>query len=172
MLEGTDLYSAYAPLMPQEEPVSSHQFTQQNQPATASPKPSPTTVQEEPVQTSAQQQSYPYDANQYNQYYSNEQKLLAIINELKKKQSTQSQQQTQSSSYFDKLAAKKKDVYKFLHSAFIIVFALAVHFLIHHYFKHYLDNNEVSFERELLLRILYPIGILFVAWNIMLLLKS
>ena len=69
-------------------------------------------------------------------------------------------------SYWDKLSQRKKDVWKFLQSGFIILFAISVHFLIDFLLKYYLQNNDVSFERELLLRILYPIVVVFIAWNI------
>lgn len=69
-------------------------------------------------------------------------------------------------SYWDKLSQRKKDIWKFLQSGFIILFAISMHFLIDFLLKYYLQNNDVSFERELLLRILYPIAVVFIAWNI------
>jgi len=183
MLEGTDLYSAYAPLIPVEQPkMASAAPVREREPEEEMPKSVPKAVL--PVPQSPQMQPQPqYNPNefnsQFNQYYDNEQKMLAIISELQKRNTTQSATSQKNSaavtsagpSYFDRLASKKKDLVKFLHSALIIIFALSVHFLIHHYFGWYLSNNDVSFERELILRLLYPIGILFIGWNIMLIFK-
>jgi len=200
MLEGTDLYSAYAPLMPMEghpmplygeddhmgnvapvrevkkKPSSS---ARQQQEPTLPPPQAPAPPPPPPAQP--QPQYNPNDFNsQFNQYYDNEQRMIAVINELQKRNTATApaaqprhskEEKSSEPSYFDRLGSKKKDVIKFLHSALIIVFALAVHFLIHHYFTWYVSNNDLSFERELMLRLLYPIGILFVAWNIMLIFK-
>jgi len=183
MLEGTDLYSAWAPLIPTAE-QQPYQTTAaaalQEKEKDADDIPAPARKSSVAVQpTPPPQPQYnpsEFNSGQFNQYYDNEQKMLAIINELQKRNAAQtsaSQKQSaaQGPSYFDRLASKKKDLIKFLHSALIIIFALSVHFLIHHYFGWYLSNNDVSFERELILRLLYPIGILFIGWNIMLIFK-
>lgn len=69
--------------------------------------------------------------------------------------------------YWDKLGQKKKDVWRFLQSGLIILFAISIHYLIDHLMRWYLTNNDVSFEREMLLRLLYPVAVIFIAWNIM-----
>lgn len=68
--------------------------------------------------------------------------------------------------YWEKLSIKKKDIWKFMQSGFIILFAISVHYFIDFILKYYLSNYDISFERELFLRILYPIAVLFIAWNI------
>jgi len=154
MLEGTDLYSAWSPLI--EEPKAAEPVikkTEQPPPAASTP------------------QSLEFSQG-FNEQYEKEQKLLAVINELKRRQATTTPVSPSSGpSYWDKLQAKKKELVKFLQSALIIVFALSVHFLIHHYFTQYIASNDVSFERELILRVLYPVGVAFIAWNVMLIYK-
>ena len=197
MLEGTDLSSAYGLLTMHDtgdihqqdssavrdvrdtvdvkainsstkKYVSEPQQNIQQTPQVVQPQP--------PIQQSLQQSNVPtYNANQFNQYFNNEQKMVSMMNELRQRQAAAvaaSSSSQSSTNYFDKLASKKKDLMKFLHSAFIIIFALSVHFLLSHYFSWYLENRDVSFERELILRLLYPIGILFIAWNIMLVIKG
>ncbi len=164
MLEGTDLYSAYGPLTPQFEEIQ-----QQVAPSVSNKTPSPTKPTPQPAPQEVAAPTPLYDASAYNSQYSKEQQLLTIINEMKKRQGSANAQSGES--YFDKLVARKKEVFKFIHSALIIVFALAIHFLVSHYFDHYLKHNDVSFEREIILRVLYPISIIFIAWNIMLIFK-
>ncbi len=184
MLEGTDLYSAYAPLI-QPEQHSMPMYTEEVPPMKES-KSVPSRQSEHNSQEPKVSAPIPptppasYAApnefnNQFNQYYDNEQRMLAVINELQKRNAAQQGGRVSETkaepSYVDRLGSKKRDVVKFLQSALIIVFALSVHFLINHYFTWYLSNNDVSFEREVLLRLLYPIGILFVGWNLMLIFK-
>ena len=69
-------------------------------------------------------------------------------------------------SYFDKLFSKKRDLWKAIQLALIIALAMSIHFIIDHYLKKYFTNNDLSFERELLIRMLYPIGIIFIIWNL------
>ena len=182
MLEGTELNFAYSPLSsssafneepafvpqePQEKapPAKSHksQSLQQvmQQAAAASSQPPVT----QPVMT--QQTQMMYDpgmfSSGFNRQYDQEQRMMALINEYKKRQAVS---KASEETYWDKLGSKKKEVYKFLQSALIIMFAISVHFLISHYFNKYLEANDLSFERELALRILYPVAILFIAWNI------
>ena len=68
-------------------------------------------------------------------------------------------------SYFDKLFSKKRELWKALQIALIIILALSLHVLIDYYMKMYFSNNALSFERDLLIRLLYPIGIIFLLWN-------
>jgi len=170
MLEGTDLYSAYAPLMPtaKEEPIMMASS------GDAIDTHAPQQQMESSKQYAADPPANPTmsTAASFHEQYEKEQKLIAIINELKKRQAAAvSGGGGSGPSYWDKLMAKKKDIIKFLQSALIIVFALSVHFLISHYFQQYISSNDVSFERELILRLLYPIGIVFIAWNVMLIFK-
>ena len=92
---------------------------------------------------------------------------------MKKRKEDQSQnnQGNNNSSYFDKLFSKKKELGKILQFTLIIVLGLSIHYLIDHYLINYINNNDMSFERQLFLRILYPIGILFILWNLKVFIK-
>jgi len=69
-------------------------------------------------------------------------------------------------SYFEKLCNKKKDLGKLIQFTLIIVLGLSIHYLIDYYLTNYISNNDFSFERKLILRLLYPFTILFILWNL------
>jgi hypothetical protein len=83
-------------------------------------------------------------------------------------QQRQMQQQNYSNntSYIDRLISAKKDVWKAVQVALIIILALSVHFILDHYLKIYFSSQDLSFERELMTRLLYPLGALFLLWNL------
>ena len=93
-----------------------------------------------------------------------EAKIALLVNELKKQQKLTANMQQQSS-YLDKLFAKKKDVLKIVQFSLIIVLAMSIHFIIDHYLKYYIKNNDLTFERELIIRLIYPLSIIFIIWN-------
>jgi hypothetical protein len=93
-----------------------------------------------------------------------EAKIALLVNELKKQQKLTANMQQQSS-YLDKLFAKKKDVLKIIQFSLIIVLAMSIHFIIDHYLKYYIKNNDLTFERELIIRLIYPLSIIFIIWN-------
>jgi hypothetical protein len=68
--------------------------------------------------------------------------------------------------YFDKLFSRKKDFLKLLQWVLIVLLAIAIHGFIKYYLYQYLSNGDFSFEREIVIRALYPLGILFVLWNL------
>lgn len=152
MLEGTDLMSAYQTLSSKEESYE-----------TASPININTPIKEEkPIQIQ----------NQQNQINSNDQQLNMLVAQLKEKKAAananaQAQPvQVEQPSYFDKLFGKKKEVYKVLQLSLMITLGISIHFLIDHYLTKYLADNEMSFERQLILRLMYPLAVLFILWNL------
>jgi hypothetical protein len=152
MLEGTDLMSAYQTLSSKEESYE-----------TASPININTPIKEEkPIQIQ----------NQQNQLNSNDQQLNMLVAQLKEKKAAaaanaQAQPvQVEQPSYFDKLFGKKKEVYKVLQLSLMITLGISIHFLIDHYLTKYLADNEMSFERQLILRLMYPLAVLFILWNL------
>ncbi len=92
-------------------------------------------------------------------------KIEILVNELKKQQRIAAHMQQQSS-YIDKMFAKKKDVLKIIQFSLIIVLAMSIHFIIDYYIKYYIKNNDLTFERELILRLIYPVSVIFVIWNL------
>lgn len=113
-------------------------------------------------------QQYMFDGNVgLNKQFEQEQKINILVNELKRRKNAPAAVAAgDQEGYFDKLMNKKKDVIKFLQSGLIVLFAFSMHFVIDHYLKIYFENNDVSFEREIFIRLLYPVAIVFIAWNI------
>lgn len=97
-------------------------------------------------------------------------RVVMLMNELKKQQKLTQNIQSQSG-YLDKLFAKKKDVLRIIYFALIIVLAISLHFVFDHYIKYYLKNNDISFEREMIIRFLYPASLLFILWNMKVFMK-
>lgn len=124
-------------------------------------------------------QSPQYDLNIFNKQFEQEQRISALTAELQRQNQHQYYQkmlagQTQTvadDSYWDKLISKKKDVIKFIHSGLIILFAISLHFVVDFLLKNYIQTHEISYQREVGIRVLYPLGILFVAWNVITFLK-
>jgi hypothetical protein len=150
MLEGTDLMSAYQSLSGPAQYEDLYEPVQQKQ--------------EQPAPAMKKQQE---DIGLLNKQFETDQKLQALAAELKKKKEAAATPAAASEpSYFDKLFGKKKELYKILSLSLIITLGLSLHFLIDHYLTKYLAEHEMSFERQLLLRLLYPLGVLFILWNL------
>lgn len=141
MLEGTDLMSAY-------QSISSPQMDIDARPATPAEETKPQTL---PAQS-----------------FENDQKMMTLVAELKKKKAETSPVEP---SYFDKLFGKKKELLKLLQLALIVTLGISLHFLIDHYLNKYLADNEMSFERQLFIRLLYPLSIVFLLWNLRVFIK-
>lgn len=210
MLEGTDISSAYAPIMdnsfssnsapldmsyqdlvnqeiqqmvppkksqqqiPQVKMPSSNQ---QRPPIDLLPANNP--INQHLVQPAVQQVAQPkpqlpsFDASSFNKQFDTNQEAMR-----RRMQQQMQQQQMQQmmmpayayppheDGYWDKMVNKKKDIWKFMQSGLIILFAISIHFLIDFLLKHYLETHEISFERELFIRMIYPIAVIFIAWNI------
>jgi hypothetical protein len=93
-----------------------------------------------------------------------DQKIAVLLTELRKQQQLTSNMKQQSS-YLDKLFSKKKDLLRIIQLSLVVVLALSLHFIIDHYLKHYIESNDLTFERELIIRLLYPISLVFILWN-------
>lgn len=91
-------------------------------------------------------------------------RIALLLNELKKQQTITANMQEQTG-YIDRLFSKKKDMLKVFQLALIIVLAMSIHFIIDHYLRNYIKNNDFTFERELLIRLIYPFALLFILWN-------
>jgi len=193
MLEGTDLSSAYgSPLMQrggsmfeeEDEPqvvLPPSKNIKQSTPVQLLPQGNPIQQQLNNIQASQQQVheiKKPVTASQQPQQFNS-----AMFNrsfdmyQQEQQQRIQHQQQMQQvkqmsymhqqePSYWDKLSSKKKETGKFIQSALIILFAISLHVVIDFVLKHYLEAYDISWNRELAIRILYPLAILFLAWNI------
>lgn len=155
---GSDLYSAFTPLN-DNSPQNNLDIQQQNN-------------------LDIHQQNKQYTENDKdlgdpipeindNKQIIQEQKLLSILNDIKKqKQNIKKETDNNNISYLDKLFSKKKELLKLLQFSLIILLALSVHAIIDYYLKEYISNNDFTNERLILIRLLYPISIIFILWNL------
>ncbi len=107
-----------------------------------------------------------FDNAIYNKNLEQEHKIAILVNELKKQKEKQKYEYS-SDTYWDKLIYKRKELFKFIQSSFIILFAISLHLIIDHYIKYYVSKYDISPERELLIKLLYPVSVLFIAWNLL-----
>jgi hypothetical protein len=168
MLEGTDLFSAYQPLQgapiiekpmtPQMAPMVEHIERERAKPIEREP--------EQPV----------FNAELFNKQYEQEQRIVHAIQELKRQKeafntqlaTAQAQQPVvnEQHSYIEKLFSKKKELGRVLQYALIIALGLSIYYLIDEYIKYYINNNDVSLERQIIIKLLYPLSLLFILWNL------
>lgn len=131
---------------------------------------SPQQQQPPVVQSQKKKQQEPYyDASSFNKQFEQQQQVNAYLKQLQSQQYQQppmQMQQQESQGYFDKLFSKKKEFFKLIQWVLIIVLAISLHFIIKHYLKQYLSGSDLSPEREFMIRALYPIGVLFILWNL------
>lgn len=166
-LLGTELNFAYSPLgATSSSPYGENQmFFDESQ--EEMPMPKQEMQQKKPAVKQAAmpppQQPALYDSSTINKQYEQEQKLMNILTEIKKQKNMPVESQP---TYVDKLFSKKKEIWKFLQLALIVVLGLAIHNIVKYYMKYYISNNDLSTEREFFLRLLYPLAIIFVLWNL------
>lgn len=152
-LTGPSDFDLQKPSLYEEEPESPPPKSQSKQ------APAQAQVPVQAYATPAYSQAQPtYDTNQ-------DQKLIDLLKQIKQTP-PQAPVKTDNQSYFDKLFSKKKELWKALQVTFIILLAISIHFVIDHYLKVYINNTDLSFERELFIRLLYPIAIIFILWNL------
>jgi len=177
---GTDLFSAYSE--PESINVNQYDFDQRVANVSYSPEIEPQTqpIQEhQQVQQPIQQvqQQPPSKSMIYNQS-----ELLQDINEsalkeqmhvLKQEIETQKKQQQmqyresyEKKSLIDAIFNKKKEMIRFFSIALIIVLALSMHEIFSEFVKEYIDSNDLSKNKEITLKFLYPISIFILAWGI------
>lgn len=97
-------------------------------------------------------------------FMTSDQKLFILSNELQKQKEHFEQQKK--NNYFDKLLSKKKDIMKLLIISFIFLFALSLHGVIDFYLKKLFEENILGAGKEFIYRMLYPVTVLLVMWNI------
>jgi hypothetical protein len=152
MLEGTDLFAAY------------QSFQQEEAPAPLAPQGPPIKQEVQPT----------FNKELFNQQYEQEQRIAKAIQELKKQkesfnaalQAAPAPPQQEGVSYIDKLTSKKKELGRMLQYALIIALGLSIHFLVDEYIKYYIANNDVSIERQIIIKLLYPLSLVFIIWNL------
>lgn len=183
MLEGTDLMSAYQPINQSFAPANMYDDEPQKEHIAETPKPRKIQPQQQQQQQNQIMMSQPtqqmqdshntgvmYDAGNFNKQYEQEQRIMQALGELKKRKEEGISVSTQPS-YIDKLFAKKKELGRILQFALIIVLGMSLHYVIDYYLQNYISNSDLSFERQMFLRFLYPLSIIFILWNLKVFIK-
>lgn len=152
MLTGTDLASAYA--QDYDPSPKRDNFNQPNSfnPGNMQEAPQKKTEVANPVKN--------MDPN----FLTSDQKLHLISSELQKQK--EMFEMNKNNNYVDKLLSKKRDIIKLLTISFVVLFAISAHYFFEYYLRRYLEENALSSGKELLVRIAYPILVLFLLWNI------
>jgi hypothetical protein len=172
MILGTDLSEAY-------------EFAPSPSPQQQSPPPqimvAPPQSQQPNVRINqTQQQSQPkqtdplYNAEAINQQYNMEQAILRQAYAMANAKQQQSQPAAKATvetynnegGYLDMLGSKKKDMLKLIIIAVMILLAMSIHSFVTFWLKEYIVSSELSFRQELGVRLLYPVLVLFVLWNL------
>jgi hypothetical protein len=67
-------------------------------------------------------------------------------------------------SFWDKIARKKWEVFKYFVMSLIVVLALSIDHTVCHYMSSYISKGFFTETQELLIRIGYPVGIIVLIW--------
>lgn len=98
-----------------------------------------------------------------------EEKLHTLSQELQRQREYLEQQRV---GYFDKLISRRRDLLKLVMFCLIIILALSIHGTVKHYYRVFFDTNVMTGGKELLIRIAYPLAILFAMWNTRILIRN
>lgn len=69
-------------------------------------------------------------------------------------------------SYLDQLWEKRRAILKLCVLALVVMLAISSHATVWHYLTEFVNSNDLSEQKELALRIAYPVIVLFVLWHI------
>lgn len=70
-----------------------------------------------------------------------------------------------SESLIDRYASKKKDVFKLVNISFSVLLAMSVHFVAADIVRTYLRNNDFTYNKETIIKFMYPLGVLLIMWS-------
>lgn len=181
---GTDLYSAYSE--PETVDVNSFDFDKKVTNVEYSPnmsiEPEHQQHQQQQQQQQPQEQQLPRQIMQDKSSIYNQSELLQNINEselknqmqvLKKEIENQKRSKQieykesyEKKSMFDRVFSKQREMIRFFSIALIIVFAMSVHQTLSEMLKDYLENTNLSRNKETLLKFMYPVSLFVLAWII------
>ena len=91
------------------------------------------------------------------------------INSLKQEMKKQNNEPT---SLLDSYVKRKKDMYKIVLIAMLIVLALSTHDIIKYYLSKYIHSNDLTSRNELYIRLSVPLGVCLLIWTMKALNKS
>lgn len=69
-------------------------------------------------------------------------------------------------SIFDRFASKKKDVFKLLNISLSVLLAMSLHYIMGDIIKVYLRNNDFTYNKEILIKSIYPASVLLILWSL------
>ena len=182
---GTDLFSAYSE--PESMNVNEFDFDKRVSNIEYSPSIEPQTqqiqAQHEPPQFQQEPQQVQHQQPiQSKSMIYNQSELLQDISEntlkeqmnilkqeidsQKKHQQMQYRESYEKKSLVDVIFSKKKEMIRFFSISLIVVLALSMHEIFSGFVKEYIENNDLSKNKELSLKFLYPLVIFILAWGI------
>jgi hypothetical protein len=83
---------------------------------------------------------------------------------LLKKELLKEKLKEKNSSLLSKFINKKREMIKIFVLSLVILLALSCHYLLKHYLKLYLLDNDLNYRKEFLLRFSYPLTIFIFIW--------
>lgn len=186
---GTDLFSAYSE--PDTIDVNNFDFDKKVSNVEYSPNvsadyPEPEQQQQQQHQQQQhqpqEQQQLPRQIMQDKSSVYNQSELLQNINEtelknqmmvLKKEIENQKRSKQieykdsyEKKSMFDRIFSKQREMIRFFSIALIIVFALSMHQTLSEMLSDYLENTNLSRNKETLIKFMYPVSLFVLAWII------
>jgi hypothetical protein len=184
MLEGTSLNEAYSQdnLQNNTNDMSSNSYSYINHINPSEEKINKPEYEfvEPPVKKQSKKSKITYDTfdtDEFNKKYEQQRKISETIQKNSYSQVPQLYNDTnkpiniiytqqKQPSYFDKLISKKKELMKIVQISFIITLGISIYYFIDHYLTFYINSKDFSFERQFLIRLLFPISIIFIIWNL------
>lgn len=76
------------------------------------------------------------------------------------------QTQQQQKSYLDILFTRKRDIMKLVILSMVIVLGISVHSFIDFAMNESIIIYKMNFKKEVILRVIYPIALFFILWNV------
>lgn len=163
MLSGTDLSQAYGLVEDSYGEVPS--AIKQNVAKPSSVQAPPPQLQSQSTQNKAVM-SPQNVASLDPSFLTADQKLHLLSSEFQKQREMFENSKSQNAGYLDKLILKKKDVAKLIVFSLVILLALSLHDVISTFVKNYLEDADLTPTKAWSLRLMYPVLVLFVLWNI------
>jgi hypothetical protein len=90
-----------------------------------------------------------------------EEQLLLLKKELVKEKQ---KEKKNDASFISRFINKKKEMIKIFVLALIILLAISIHFLVKHYLKVYIMENDFNSKKEFLIRFSYPLTVFVIIW--------
>lgn len=74
--------------------------------------------------------------------------------------------QNNDSGYFSKLFSKKKDILKIIQLSLIITLGICLYYFMDYYINLYINTNDFNSDRQFIIKLLFPVFIIFLIWNL------